>query len=151
VTAYRLSTEVAWNEFYALALPEIDDQHKLLFQMINDLWQGILAKAEVPVTAEVLQRLENYTRTHFSAEEELMRSIAFPRIEEHRRAHRLFIDQISNTRRKWANGEPIGLEILHFLNNWLIDHILTTDKDYAAHYDRSGQPLSRLSEFFPSE
>jgi hemerythrin len=151
MAAYKITTEVVWNDLYALELPEIDDQHQTLFRIINDLWQGVVAKETVDAISDVLRRLEHYTIIHFTAEEALMRSMAYPKLDEHKRAHRLFIDQIGSARRKWAEGEPIGLEILHFLNNWLVDHIMTIDKDYAAHYARSGQPMSLLSQFFPSE
>ena len=151
MTAYRMSTEVVWNDFYTLELPEIDDQHKVLFGIINDLWHAVVSKEEVDAISDVLRRLEHYTIIHFTAEEALMRSMAYPRLDEHKRAHRLFIDQIGNARKKWADGQPIGLEILHFLNNWLVDHIMTVDKDYAAHYARSGQPAALLTEFFPTE
>jgi hemerythrin len=151
MTAYRISTEVVWDDFYALELPEIDDQHKALFQIINDLWHAVVAKSAADAIADILRRLEHYAIIHFTAEEALMRCLTYPRLDEHKRAHRLFIDQIGSARRKWADGRPIGLEILDFLNNWLIDHIMTIDKDYAAHYARSGQPLALLSEFFPGE
>jgi len=151
MTGKRLATEVVWNDFYALELPEIDAQHQTLFSIINDLWMAVMAKNEAIGIEAILDRLEAYALIHFSAEEALMRDINYPRLDEHKRAHQRFVEQVVAAKEHWRAGEPIGFAMLDFLNGWLVDHILTVDKDYAAHYARSGQPLSLLAQFFPGE
>jgi hemerythrin len=131
-----IATVVEWDENYSLGLPEIDQQHRALFGMINDLWQAIITRQSGAAVASVLTRLEHYSVRHFTAEETLMRSIAYPKFGEHRRAHLEFIRRIGLEREKQAAGNPIGLEILDFLNNWLVDHIMTADMSYAEHYER---------------
>lgn len=146
--ASNFSTIVAWNDAYALGVPEVDAQHQALFGMINEVWQAIVTpKAGANVTG-ILLRLEHYTLMHFNTEEALMRAINYPRFDEHRNAHQAFIRQVAGERHRQATGQPLGLDMLHFLNNWLIDHVMEADRAYLAHYHALNRPRGWLSRFF---
>jgi hemerythrin-like metal-binding protein len=143
-----MATAVEWNDRYSVELPEIDDQHKALFGMINDLWRAIIDRKSDEAVGAILTRLEDYTIMHFSAEEALMRMLSYPNLDSHRKTHEKFIQQIAIAKHRHLEGRVIGLEVLHFLNNWLIDHIMTLDKGYAAYIERKRKPRSWLTRLF---
>jgi hemerythrin len=147
----RMSTVVEWNDRYSVDLPEIDSQHKALFALINDLWRAIIDRESKEAVGKILMRLEDYTIMHFTAEEGLMRRLSYPQFDSHRKKHETFIQQIAIAKHRHLEGQAIGLEILHFLNGWLIDHIMTLDKGYASYYERKRKPRSLLARLFSAD
>jgi hemerythrin len=57
---------VAWKDAYSLGMPEIDDQHKVLFELINELWDAIVKRASAENQMLVIEGLEHYTIAHFT-------------------------------------------------------------------------------------
>lgn len=139
---------VTWSEAFHIGLPEIDDQHMMLVNLMNDLWAAIAANAPVSRCDEILARLENYTVAHFTAEEIMMRTLGYPELERHKAAHLEFVKRIQAERGRVAEGERPTLNILHFLQDWLIKHILVNDKAYADFYASRQQPRGLLGRFF---
>jgi hemerythrin-like metal-binding protein len=141
-------TLVTWQDTYSIGLPEVDDQHKMLFALINRLWVATIARAERSELLGIVEELENYTRSHFAAEEAFMRAIRYARRAEHEGMHRVFVGRISVERAAVDAGKLPGLDLLRFLNDWLVNHILVTDKEYAAAYREIARPASPLTRFF---
>ena len=128
---------VLWKKEYSVNIQEIDEQHNLLIQMINDLLQVIIQKSGQVTVYEVLERLIHYTRTHFEAEEALMRNADFPGYEAHKARHDQFISEVEalERRAKISQGSEqlVGMEMLFKLKDWLVDHIVVMDMDYSRH------------------
>lgn len=143
-----VSSIVQWSDNLALGIPEIDGQHQGLIEVINELWNAIVANADPAQVARILDELEQYTRAHFTAEEALMRVAAYPKFREHRQDHRGFIDQVASARAKLARGEFLGLDLLRYLTDWLVKHIQGGDRDYAAFIDGQQRPRSLFARFF---
>ena len=122
---------VAWSDDYALGLAEIDEQHKFLFHLIDDIWRAVASKADRDATMKVIAELERYTVTHFAAEEAFMREQLYSRYQEHRAEHEKFVSRIALERAGVKAGKPLSLELLHFLRDWLVQHIRFTDRAYA--------------------
>lgn len=141
----QIANIAAWSDSYALGMPEIDDQHKALFVLINRLWEQIITQADSAEVMKVLEKLEQYTISHFTAEETFMRVIAYPGFDEHKAAHENFVARIGKEKAGILAGGALTLDILHFLKDWLVDHILVTDKAYADQHKRqSGSVLGRF-------
>jgi hemerythrin-like metal-binding protein len=140
---------VAWSNAYDLGLPEIDSQHRTLFDLLNRAWEAIVARADAKVMLEILQDLERYTLSHFAAEETFMRVMNYPQFAEHKKSHDAFSARIEFERRAIEAGAAnISLELVRFLKDWLVDHILVADKAYAESLKRRKQPPSLLGRFF---
>lgn len=138
---------VGWNQEYSLDMPELDAQHKTLFDLINKLWLGIVENASLPVQIRLIEQLEHYTITHFSEEEVFLRSIDYPDFNKHQRAHAGFVQRIARERIALSQGGQISLDLLHFLNDWLVEHIRVKDRAYAD-YSSKRQERSVLGRFF---
>ena len=140
----------AWSDEYALGLDEIDDQHKHLFALINDVWLGLVNKASAEAAMGLVEALESYTVTHFSAEEAFMLEQRYSRFTEHKAEHEKFIGRIAGEKAAVAAGKPLSLELVHFLRDWLVQHIRFTDRAYADEFrDREKAALKgSLGKFF---
>lgn len=145
----KSSSVVAWSEDYALKLPEIDEQHKILFNLLNSLWHAIVRRSGPVETLELIGELEKYTLSHFAAEETFMRVTHYLDFTEHKKQHDAFVDRVTQEKAAILGaGKPLSLDLLRFLKDWLVDHILVSDKAYANFYETTMQPKSRLGGFF---
>lgn len=142
------SKVIQWSDSYRIGLGEIDDQHKTLVDLMNDLWQAIAVNADLQDCEKILQRLEHYTIAHFGAEETMMQSIGYPDFEAHKAAHLQFVQRLQAEVLRLQRGERLSLDILHFLRDWLVRHIMVNDKAYAAYYASKDKPVGFLGRFF---
>ncbi|MGB0128675.1 MAG: bacteriohemerythrin [Rhodocyclaceae bacterium] len=142
-------TIAQWSNELELGIPEIDSQHKELLTIINELWTAIVAKRAADSIDGVLRELESYTRAHFTAEEVLMRVEKFPDFNMHKQQHQAFIDKLGNTRNLVSKGKPIELDLLHYLTDWLVKHILGSDKEYASFVTRHQKKGDFFARLFP--
>ncbi|MDX9698128.1 MAG: bacteriohemerythrin [Rhodocyclaceae bacterium] len=143
------STLVIWQDKYSLNMSEIDDQHKMLFDIMNRLWNAIIQRADNQRLADILEDLERYTVLHFTEEETFMRSIGYTDFDTHIQYHRTFVSFIQKEKKATQEGKEVSLELLHFLRDWLVNHILVEDRRYADQYQQAEKkPSSFLSRFF---
>ena len=122
-----------WDVSYSVGLPEIDRQHLVLFNMMNDLNRLIKLKRDVDFITRALDGLIKYTKAHFLYEEELMARYSFPDIEAHKRTHAKLLGEIRDFEKRIenSNDNAIKEELIEFLTSWLSKHIKVSDKKYA--------------------
>jgi len=127
-----------WSDDFSVNVQEIDEQHKVLVGLLNELHLAIVGHHGRKTSREVLDRLAEYTRTHFLLEESLMRLTNYPGFEVHKQQHEELISQVQALQHKLDNENvAITFELLHFLKNWLIQHINENDKRLGAHVQRT--------------
>ena len=125
-----------WTENLSVDISLIDDQHKKLIIMINDIAQMILKKKETEVK-RILIGLKEYTVTHFTEEEELFCNSDYPDVEKHIKEHQYFINKLNDFDRDYKlNDVSISLNILQFLKNWLFYHIEIVDNTYSPYVQK---------------
>lgn len=139
---------VQWSDSYRIGLEEVDEQHRTLIDLMNDLWAIIAANAPLQDSRALLLRLERYTAEHFSSEEAMMEAIAYPKYEVHKQAHEQFIGRLQAELARHDSGQKLSLDMLNFLRDWLVNHILVNDKEYAAFYADRTKPTGFLKRFF---
>ena len=110
----------------------IDNEHQELVRIIeraNNLVKALVSDSYDDIMS-ILGELEDYTKFHFSEEEEYMESIHYEGLEAQKRAHAAFIDRLEQVDPDEIDANPQEYlnELLEFLLNWLINHILYTDK-----------------------
>ena len=78
----------------------------------------------------VLGELVEYTKVHFADEEDYMEKINYEGLEDQKRAHSMFVEKIENINLDDVddNQDEYLTEILNFLLDWLVNHILKADK-----------------------
>ena len=123
---------VKWDDSYSLDIRQIDDQHKIIFHLINGLHQTIEQANPRAIQRQALIALENYTVEHFRHEEELMEEFKYPDLPAHREQHANFISKLHEFKESYEQEEfTLSKDMVRFLVDWLILHIHGTDKKYS--------------------
>ena len=139
MTSDNKHNRLQWSEQFSVGIPEIDEQHKILFDLIDKIHVAILEHKGSAACGEVLDELVDYTRIHFGLEQSLMHIGKYPDYEAHCALHRELVDSVVAMQQKIHSGKvSISFELLHFLRTWLIKHILGEDKKYAAFLASNG-------------
>jgi len=122
-----------WNEIYSVGIKSIDDQHKKLFEILNNLHEAMKAGQSKGVLEKVIIELSNYTIYHFSTEENFMKNHQYSAYVAHKGEHDKFVLKVVEYKNKFTKSSTItAIEMLTFLKNWLIQHVKGTDKKYSA-------------------
>ncbi|MEF8700148.1 MAG: bacteriohemerythrin [Candidatus Accumulibacter sp. UW26] len=130
---------IQWSDDFSVHIPEIDQQHQVLVSLLNQLHRAIRERHGKATSREILNRLAEYTRTHFALEERLMGATHYPGLELHRQQHQDLMEQVDQLQHKLnEEGIAISFELLHFLRNWLVQHINDSDKRFGAHFEKVG-------------
>lgn len=128
-----------WNEKYSVNVGRFDGAHQRLIDIINRLHDAMSAGKGSSILNPLLAELREYTETHFREEEELMGRHQYPELEQHRELHRVFERKLVEFEMKLAEGRVmISLEVMSFLRDWLVEHILRIDKKYSNFFAEKG-------------
>jgi hemerythrin len=129
----------AWSEKYSVNIREIDAQHKKLIGMVGQLNDAMRQGKGKQALGEVLRNLIEYTRTHFAAEERLMKTHGYPEYESHKTKHESMTRKVADIYREYQDGKAtITLEVMNFLESWLDKHIMGTDMQYGPFLNGKG-------------
>jgi hemerythrin-like metal-binding protein len=122
---------LTWNSRYSVGVEAMDNQHTVLFGLLNDLHAAMMRGQARILTGPLLLRLVEYTHTHFSAEEQMMAAARYPGLAIHRLKHRELIKQVEEYAARFENGEiTLNLDLMNFLRDWLSNHIQVVDHEY---------------------
>jgi hemerythrin len=130
-----------WGKENEVFLAQIDAEHRDLFRVADELQHAIAAAAPAAQVKQHLQSLVAHVGDHFSHEEWLMQSTAYPSYGWHKQQHetarrrlKLFVPLIES-------GDAEGTELFfEFLSGWLEDHTTVTDRmmgAYVRNYERA--------------
>lgn len=124
-----------WDQNFEVGLVDVDQQHQRLVKIMNDFGH-ILAQNEVGSEdiETVFAELVSYTQYHFEEEEKLSRQagVDMRHVENHEHEHQNFLQEISLLHHQMAIAkDEAGKELFEFLANWLVFHILGSDKSLA--------------------
>lgn len=132
-------TLVEWSDRLAVGVREIDEQHKRLVDLINDFSDAMYSGNGKHVLGAALMALEEYASHHFHTEERLMERHGYAESAEHKHGHALFSATIRRLRHRFDSGHAeIAVEVLFFLREWLVTHILKADRELGRAVSRSG-------------
>lgn len=131
---------IQWEPKYQLGIPKVDTQHMALVALINRL-ETVQNQDRVDPRdiSESLKHLMEYIRVHFADEEVLMKTFNFADLEKHQDQHRKFVEYVESFQERFDEGETnLAGPILHFLSDWLLNHIAGSDREYADFFQQSG-------------
>jgi len=130
---------LTWDSSYSVSVKSCDFEHQKLFSLVNQLNEAMKVGKGRAILADIVRELEKYTQTHFYAEEALMLRSNYPDLAPHRLQHQEFVKKVSGFRKELESGDSgDSLEVLSFLQGWLANHILKTDKMYSSHLNSNG-------------
>ena len=124
---------IQWKDEYSVGIDFVDEQHQQWFVIANKIYELLnnhLVLDKYDRIVEIIEELKDYSRYHFNAEEEHMKSIGYRKFLSQKVAHTEFLekmDAIDLTRIDDGQNEYLH-EILNFVMDWLVYHILKQDK-----------------------
>lgn len=138
---------IVWDSGLSVGVPAIDEQHKRLVGIVNTMIEARDARVDSEVVSEVLDEMTRYADEHFATEEVLMQQHGFPLLDEHKVEHVNFRRKVARLcveAAAWKRTVPE--DILSFLKNWLVDHLLYCDMKYARFFAEIGLTGSKPRE-----
>ena len=103
----------------------------MLIDIINDLYDAINENKGVDTIGKLIKRLRMYGAIHFATEEHYFDLFRYPDVEEHKKIHLFFDDKMGEVEKSYASqSREAALDMMHFLSEWLINHIKGTDQKY---------------------
>ena len=130
-----MSEFINWSDELSVGIEEIDEQHKVLVNLVNRMHDAIDEHHGSDVVIDILSELADYTKIHFAVEESLMRILDYPGYEEHKEIHDELLEHVVELQQKVASGKTaISFELMHFLKSWLSKHIMEEDMQYSGFF-----------------
>lgn len=122
-----------FTDDYLVGIDLIDAEHKELFRIVDKANATIKSydfSSSYDKIINILNELKEYTKEHFSDEEEYMESIGYDGLAAQKRAHEAFVDKLENIDLDKIENDPHEYlqQLIEFLLGWLINHIMQTDK-----------------------
>ncbi len=128
-----------WTDAYRVNVSILDQQHQDLFDAVNQLEQALRAGEGSASINAVLERLVTYSSLHFATEESLMAKHGFPGLTIHQGEHEMFRKRIGSFLEDHAAHKVgVPVKLLLFLQAWLKQHLLNSDKRYSAFLNARG-------------
>jgi len=122
---------VTWTPKMSVGIAKIDKQHQGLFDIMNQLHEGMLQGRGKDVLGAAITNLSQYTKVHFSEEEALLRLHSYPKLPEHLKLHESFRQKLAELDNQFKAGTAaLAVSTLDFLRDWLSKHIMVVDAQY---------------------
>ena len=120
--------KLEWSSGLSIGVPEIDSQHQRLVQLANNLVAAIQTNIAEDILETLFKELREYTLFHFQDEELYMHTIGYPEAASHAEQHEELKRQVKEYQQSILQKETISPEeVLKFLKDWLVDHIIYED------------------------
>lgn len=122
---------IQWSDKLSVGVQSIDAEHKKLISLVNELNQHILVGNRDAAAGNALAGLIDYTVTHFKNEENLMIKHGYPGYAGHKVEHENLTAKVLDFKERYVSGKTgFTIELIKFLQDWLINHIEGTDMAY---------------------
>lgn len=123
---------IVWNDNYSVGVNRLDDDHIVIFSLINHVHDAHGSGADVGAIGRLLEVLVDRASAHFQREEALMKAHAYPDMAAHLAEHQEILEQLGALHDAYRArpSADLSMEIIALLCTWLEDHILESDKRY---------------------
>ncbi len=126
--APRENAWAPWDDSLSVGIDIIDEHHRYLFDLINDLYDVVIHKRGARDVARLIKSLDAYAKVHFRAEEQMMAHYGFEGIKRQETQHHAFEAKIREFYEELhANPLVAQFDVLSYLRDWLIKHIQVED------------------------
>ena len=124
----REGSWVAWDASLSVGIDVIDEHHRYLFDLTNDLFDVVKAKRGAREVARILKALDQYAKVHFRAEERMMDHYGYSALDRQQHQHGNFEDKLKEFYDELHhNPLTAPFDVLIYLRDWLIHHIRDED------------------------
>ncbi len=118
---------IEWNDGLSLGVKMIDNDHKRLLEIINELSIAISGNKTKEVIDDVFSDLEKYAMEHFHREESFIKKHNSSQLDKHILEHESFKVKIPELKTKLLKDNSAAQDVVLYLIDWLFEHILIED------------------------
>jgi hemerythrin len=123
---------LTWKDEYSVNVEELDNHHKELIRILNELYSDCLKVDNIDCVGSKLDDLVAYASYHFQAEEQYMRQIQYFEVDEHIEKHHGFTYKITEMKQiPYENQLELTKDLIVYIGKWFLRHVLEEDKKYA--------------------
>lgn len=128
-----------WSDKLSVKISVFDGEHKKLILLINKLADAMSQGQGHQALDDILIELVDYTKYHFSHEEESMQKYNYPDFASHKLMHEDFVSKVGETKDKYEKGIiSLSVSTLNYLTSWVQNHIMKTDANYTDFFTKAG-------------
>lgn len=130
---------ITWGRKHSVGVKVLDDQHKVLIESLNEFHAAMIKGQAQTVAAPLLEKLVKHARDHFSDEERMMQTTNYPGLPQHRALHQDITRRVGEYQQLAKRGDStMYLPLLHFMRDWLNDHLTQEDQKYSSWLNEHG-------------
>ena len=128
-----------WHPNYSVFVKELDDQHKHIIDMLNELYDAYLQNSHKEKVDSIIEQMFEYANVHFATEEKYFKDFGYEDAANHILQHESFFEEVKKMRTEYnQNKTMLSLKVINYLQEWLIHHILNEDKKYVSCFQNGG-------------
>jgi len=130
---------INWQNNYSVQIHELDEEHKKLIDIINELYDAYLNNIHQDKITHIVSEMHDYAAVHFKTEEKYFEEFGYREKAEHKAEHEAFLEKMKTFELDYQkNSKLLSLQILNFLQEWLNNHIMKSDKKYIPCFKSNG-------------
>lgn len=124
---------IIWKKAMSLGNDIIDHDHQFMVNLVNTIELILQKPEEGELLTEAFEQLYDYAVNHFRREESIQRKINYPKSIHHKNTHNTLLEQLEELKQEITDvNSSMEIkereeEIISFLRNWLISHVLEED------------------------
>jgi len=121
-----------FSEPFRVDVKDMDTQHIGIFDFINRIHAALKQNKGHGEISRIVTDMRNFTSKHFKEEEVLMRKINYRDLDKQISAHNNLISRVDQIINQFNSNQEVNMiEVMVFLKDWLVGHIMGMDKKYA--------------------
>lgn len=130
---------IKWEDSYSVGVSHIDEQHKIFFGILNELNESVFAMKSQDVLGKIFKELSDYSNYHFDTEEKYFADFNYDGAQPHIAEHKNYIKRLGEIEAKiGADETKTALELIDFMEDWMVHHIDVMDKGYTKCFQDHG-------------
>jgi hemerythrin len=128
-----------WKDEYSVGIEEIDEQHKKIILLMNELIENIRDAREDCIIMEVLNDLQDYAKYHFRLEAEIFYRFDYFNVREHLVQHEYFVQKLQVLiKEELEKNNHVPQKTFDYLVDWFRGHMMKTDIEYSKYFMTKG-------------
>ena len=132
---------IEWKTEMSVGSDKLDGHHQMIIDCLNELHPLLDGKGGEAEVNAVLAKLEEFILLHFSEEEQAMKRAGYPDWKAHRDLHDKMYDVVYQLKSDVEHGRAVDAkQLFDLIYNWLIEHIMGTDKKYVSYLEHPTAP-----------
>ena len=131
--------KIHWDQSFSVGVAKLDEQHKGIIDMINQLLADPKGDVHSETISDVLAKMTKYAIDHFQTEERLLEEHRFPETFAHKEMHIAYREKsVALCLDTMDQKDSVPEEIFEYLKDWWTDHILKSDMKYCSFFNERG-------------